>query len=165
MNQAPVDEEIAIVCAIALDPTTQEWAREMRIGHKVIEHPLLAEVYSAVYGHIDVMSDTMAANRRAAFLRSCKFENLEAALLHYSGEAFTRDHGLLCLFQRFAWERFDRWGIDALEWATKRVKAGDRGDVLWRASVVLAFAASDLRAGTGVWVYNSGEQKELEYGR
>ena len=164
MTTQPTEEEIAIVCAIALDPTVQEWAREMRIGHKVIDHPLLAEVYSAIYGHIDIMAKTMEANRRKLFPRTCRFKNLEAALAMYASDAWTKNHALLALFQRCVWNRFDRWGIDVLEWATKRVKAGDRGDTLWRASVVLAFAASNLRNDGTVWCYNGGEITEVQHG-
>jgi uncharacterized protein (UPF0248 family) len=150
----PTDEDIIIVSAIALDPRTAMWAREMRIGHKVVENPMLAEVYSVVYGNVNIMSSPLDELRRRPFSPACRFANLEAALLHYNAECWTANDGLLSMFQRLCWQRFDRWGIDVLEWATKRVKAGDRGESLRRAAIVLSFASSEIPEHRIVWVYN-----------
>lgn len=159
-NVIPNYDDVLALCAVALDPLTRDWAKRMGISFKLFEDSDFGDVYLALLGGADILSDRFAEFRDRKFNSAYPIGSVRDALERFSSDAWMKDTALLEQFQRVAWNRFDSWGIDVLEWATKRVKAGDRGDTLWRASVVLAFASSNITPGAGAWIYKHSKQEE-----
>ena len=159
-NSIPNYDDVLALCAVALDPLTRDWAKRMGISAKLFEDSEFGDVYLAMLGGADILGDRFADFRNRQFGSAYPIGSVHEALLKFSTDAWMKDTALLEQFQRIAWNRFDSWGIDVLEWATRRVKAGDRGDTLWRASVVLSFAASNLTPNAGAWIYRDSKQEE-----